>query len=122
MGSRRVRDGFETSSDRLETGSRRKTTIFAASFIVVVAAAGAPEAPAAATTTMKEAMITERTPVGMKHWKFHDVPSTIGAASDEAATAAYATHEFRATATTEAEMTVASAASKVARVATAAAG
>ena len=36
-------------------------------------------------------MITERTPVGMKHWKFHDVPSTIGAASDEAATAAYAT-------------------------------
>ena len=48
-------------------------------------------------------MVTERTPVGMKHWKFHDVPSTIGAESDEAATAAYATHEFRATATTEAE-------------------
>ena len=40
--------------------------------------------------------VTERTPIGMKHWKFHDCPSTIGASSDAEAVAAYDAHDFRA--------------------------
>ena len=48
-----------------------------------------------ALTDMSSGMqtITERTPVGLKHWKFTDCASTIGLSDDDAA-AAYARHDF----------------------------
>ena len=45
--------------------------------------------------TTNVSTVTERTPIGMKHWKFHDVESTIGK-SDEDAAAVYSSHGFKA--------------------------